>query len=445
MHTIPNTSTQYKVKMSQVIFTLFLIAELSPVKVLGYIAPLIFILYSATSLTSVMYFRFVAINIAYLILITVHFLLIPDFSIQNSVIEYITLSAFWPFVLMPRTFLSTGFVKWLDSLLPKVILFEGIYGIAQGLFGFLTTGSFTGDNGDRVAGTVKPSFYGGADFSNAIFVINMICLSILVIPRIKSVRMRWLTIIISLASIILASVVHAYIFLFIAVVVALLINLVRVARNKRIMLFVLGGVIASALAVSILFTNFELITVYGGRFSAGDSPRAAIIDRTFNVIPSNYPMQPYIGLGPGQFISRAALIGTGLYFGGPLNPVNVPLVTPYVSDLMQKYFMDLWIQAAVTTYYGSTDQPFLSWLAIWAEYGLIGVICAVIFVVKILQRIMTHKYREVLQTTLLIVAVLFIFLLGSQENYWEVPQAIFLGCFLISLFMRYTVIGHTED
>jgi hypothetical protein len=149
-------------------------------------------------------------------------------------------------------------------------------------------------------------------------------------------------------------------------------------------------------------------------------------------IPIEYPMMPIVGLGPGQFSSRAALIGTGMYFGGD-NPRQIPFLPQGSSRVFQDYLEGLWMVAVANPFWGSTQKPFYSWLSVYTEFGVMALVIifggAVLLLVR-LKRAATNAEGRVLATATGGGIILFL-LLGLQENYWETPQALFVGLMLL--------------
>jgi hypothetical protein len=142
-----------------------------------------------------------------------------------------------------------------------------------------------------------------------------------------------------------------------------------------------------------------------------------------------------VGLGPGQFSSRASLIASGLYLGGANDPQAPPFLTPQATRLAADYCLSLLIAYADQgEVIGSTHQPFFSVLSVYTELGAFGLVLVGWVVVRIVRRARrraatdpTTRYRSVL----FVAGVVFVALLGLQENYWEVPQAILIGLLLL--------------
>jgi hypothetical protein len=181
---------------------------------------------------------------------------------------------------------------------------------------------------------------------------------------------------------------------------------------------------------------------------SGESLRSQAIERVFTDMPDEYPLQPIVGLGPGQFSSRAGLIGTGLYFGGPVYARPLPFLPQGMSRAFEDYTLDLWVTHAERTARGfgggSTNQPFLSWLSVYVEWGALALGAAFALTAFLLLRVRlkTTRYVHRILAASFGTGLLLILFLGAQENYWEVPQAILIG--LMTLKVQYAVLISPE-
>ncbi len=151
---------------------------------------------------------------------------------------------------------------------------------------------------------------------------------------------------------------------------------------------------------------------------------------------NEYPYMSLFGLGQGQFSSRASLIGTGYYIGSFENATPLPLISQQMSEPFATYAMPIWrsMRGNFGTW-GSTHQPFFSWLTLFTEFGIFACLLLLFFIGYSLLQIRRRgrNFREQATGIALSIGILFIFLLGFQENYWEVPQAIFPGLLLLKV------------
>jgi len=178
--------------------------------------------------------------------------------------------------------------------------------------------------------------------------------------------------------------------------------------------------------------------------SLGDKYRAALQGRSFKLtllhrlltqVRLEHPAAFAFGFGPGQFASRAALIGTGLYFGGLQSPRGLPVLDAVRPPATEAYVMDLWVEVSKIRSAGSSLRPFSSWLAVMSEAGVAGCLLVAAVTLVLLWRAggrARHSGQRLLGLSFGAMLI-FLFLLGAQEHYWETPQAILPGCMLLKL------------
>jgi hypothetical protein len=419
----------------------------SPVKILAYAAPLValgwFILVTKSSIVLrnflIWIFLFAGI-------ICLHVIFNLNFVLFSGLLSLLTYSSFSFVFAIPASHLAEP--KLLIRILETsqwVVLFESLLGILQAVYGFTKNRSFDVGNGDFVQGTINLSFTSGLAFSNPMYAVNIAFLLIGLFAFFLLEKKGMVPFIVGCIALVLASVVHVLVFLFSAILLVLLILRPTIRKNTASLVAIsILLVFVPVLSFVILSSNFQsLSTIYEGT-AQGSSPRVQVTERTFSTMPTQYPLMPFIGLGPGQFSSRAALIGTGFYFGGPKEPTPLPLPKG-MSKALETNLLDLWFIAASNKYYGSTQQPFYSWLSVYTEMGapifLMIPTLVLGLVLKVKSKVQT--YQQEIMAIAFSIGIVFLFLLGLQENYWEVPQAIFLGCMLLKVL--YACIVHAPN
>jgi hypothetical protein len=287
------------------------------------------------------------------------------------------------------------------------------------------------------------------------FAINIAILLILLFPSLLSEGKGKLAYSIGLLSLILASVVHILLMFAVAILLAFIFYYPTLLKSRRGCITIVAFGVAAFLSFNLLSSNFSTLTNFIQYTLDGKTPRAQIIVRSFTEIPAEYPLMPLIGFGPGQFSSRAALITTGMYFGTPATPTPVPIIPEGMSKPFEKHLLDLWLSLFFDStgnyvHYmnntSSTYKPYFSWLSVYTELGLLGsgvvLLLLIILLFKIKKSIRTSSQR--LLGTSIASAILLLFLLGIQENYWEVPQAIFVGLLLVKLQYANLIYGQTR-
>lgn len=414
-------------------FLLALIICLSPSKALAYLSPIVVLIWLiiATRKKTILN-RSVLLLFLALIWIGLWQIFNREFLLHSALLEIITYSSFVVLAATPLKLLKNPFLgERVEQIVRWTVLIQAITGFVQAFAGYFRSGSFDLNNGDAVAGTITLSLFPDGGLGNPMFAINMGFLLLFLLPSVILKRQGWLVLAFGALTLVLASVMHVLIFLAISVGVAFIIY--RPALPTRVSTVLLFGMLSLILATSsyVLSTNWSTFSTFYTGFINGQSPRAQIYKAAFGDMITEYPLIVSIGLGPGQFSSRAGAIGTGYYFGGPRNPRPLPLLPTEMSPAMQKYMWNLWLAST----YGSTNQPFSSWLAIYTEFGifcfLLICIAITVFLLKllVLAKSKSQKWLAFVCGS----SILFLFLLGFQDNYWEVPQAILVGVMLIQI------------
>ena len=369
------------------------------------------------------------------------------FVATGALATLFTYSAFAVVVAIPSSLVAgSELYSRMARVTGWVVLGEALLGFVQALYGYRQTGSFDLANGDYVEGTIHPQLAPELSLSNPMFAVNIAFMLIALFPRAAARKRELLFLLSAVVVLILASVVHVLIFLAAALGAAYLLYRPRVGRWPVAIGAALGMFTIGWLAWSLLRTNLGHLPVFAQLMLAGEYPRAVVVERVVTEAPREYPFMPLVGLGAGQFGSRAGLIATGMYFGGPLNPRPLPLVPTGMSEPFRTYALDQWLAAASNPAFGSTHQPFFSWLSVYTEFGVVVFCGLLLFVMAALVRVKVaaRQDRCRLQAMALGAGVIFLFLLGLQENYWEVPQAILLGLMFLKVLYANLVHGIRE-
>jgi hypothetical protein len=426
-------------------YVAMLIATFTPFKALGYLLPLAFIawmgLHHAVSRN-----RMFVIVAALLGAAAVYETVLDEFLLTNYLVACVTFSAFLPLWIIDDR-LVTSRVLQVDMLgaTSTMVLCQGVVGVIQALYGATQTGTFSGDNGDYVAGTIYPHLGAERAFSNPMFAVNMVFMLLGCLSHPEPTRRKGRTaLLLGAIALVLASVMHVLVFLIAALVGAWILTRPRRvtgprrSRGTRGILLLLA--VVSSLSYFALSDNVALVTRVAERsidLEAVDIPRVLLITQVFSELPAEEPLQPLIGLGPGQFSGRAALIMSGLYLGGPDNPKPLPLLSPQATTLSNFYCISLLIAMGEQEGdIGSSQQPFFSYMTVYTEAGLVGSVLVLLLFGRTLWRVRMQARRTPearLQLLLFAAAVIFLFFLGWQAAYWETPQALFVGMLLLKV------------
>jgi len=414
----------------------------SPLKPLAYILPLLvigWILFNNLERKLFSVSKIFVINI-WLVVVGISVLANTDFVMQNALLALLTYSSFLLFLVIPSRALASPelFRKMLKLTLIMVII-EGCWGFVQGMYSFYRNKTFDVSTGDAVDGTIHPALSHTASLANVMFAINLALALIFLIPFLYQLsNKKRIFVALAVVTLIMTSVMHVLVFAVIAIGAAYIIfnpGYIKFSFKKIVALLVVVS-FPVIVTVNLLSSNVTLISHYFEKITNGDIPKTQVVLRLINEVPQEYPAVHYVGVGPGQFSSRAGLISTGLYFGSPANPKSLPLLTPKVAKPLDNYIMDLWLWVSSLPYAaGSTLLPFASWISFYAEFGMFGffVLLASLTIALLLVRSRANTLMKRRMAFSFGAAVTLLFLLGVQDNYWEVPQAIFIGLMLIKV------------
>ena len=423
---------------------------LSPFKALAYITPFIFIFVMAVASTELkgILFRWFCLCSAIFGVIAFYFIVYSDFIVKNALLTVVTYSSFIPLVIIPSKELnSVNLVHKISRASVSIFVFEGVFGIIQAVYGATQNGGFGADNGDFVEGTIHLGLIADRSFGNPIFVYNMIFLGLSsLLYVLLFAKKKQYKIVLGYLSIILASVVHLIVFFFASICGTMLLCYLSLRNKKgetfrKIVGFLKKGVVVlvifSAVVILAIGDNIAQIPFFLTKITSGDIAKAEITLYALFDIPQEEHLFPYIGLGPGQFSSRASLIASGFYLS---NNENNFLGKEKPRVLTDKYMYSLLLRELDAEYVGSTTWPWYSLLSIYTEFGVIGlfIVLYIFFrmIKKLLQKI-SLSYEKAIIGMVALIELFFIFFSAFQENYWELTHAIFLGILSLRIYYHY--------
>lgn len=144
-------------------------------------------------------------------------------------------------------------------------------------------------------------------------------------------------------------------------------------------------------------------------------------------LPKSVWFQPLIGIGFGQYASRAALFATREY-----GKIALPFPR-YAGTYTERIILPLLRVANSSTHF-----PTSSWMATYGEMGLVGLLVAVLVIVKGVLRFRRYRSVRFLRMNLcMVISLLYLALIGFQAVYWEYTQAIFPAVLTIKLCYDY--------
>lgn len=420
------------------------VAAFSPVKSLAFVAPYVLIgLYlirsgqsDARSVRRLILATSLTVS-AWLALTLLHGIVQSRFSFTAAALSLVTYGPLIYLLAIPSPMLSWDvevkdrfkrFAAWL-------LVLQSVVGTVQGLWMYSVTGTFLGSTGDAVEGTIHLQLGPSGTFSNPIFAANVAFLLILLLPGVvmgDRTRLSVGAVAIGGLAFVMASVVHVLLFLALALMIGGLPALVR-SRLRTKLRGILTASAASYLAFALIGPNLLTISTYSRMLAGGELPRAEVWHSVIMELPQEYPYVPLIGLGPGQFSSRAGMVSSGVYATG----VGVRL-SSQPSEAQRRFLLDAYARSLEGHPFGSTGQPLSSWLSVYTEFGafVTAIVLGSAFVV------VRRRVRRLRQAgcsadawSLLSASILFL-LLGFQENYWETPQAVMIGLVMIKAISR---------
>ena len=430
----------FRLRYNRAYYFGFLLALLfcwSPSNALAYLSPaLVTIYYLLVTRSGIVFRNLILVGSLWLLWIMIHAPFVGNFAWGSALLSMLTFSAFIPVVAIPTCFLSS---QWLmprfERWIRLTVLIQASLGIVQAFYGFFQNGSFDVGNGDYVEGTIHPWLAPEGSFSNPMFATNMTFLILFLIPGLLTQRKYLFVILLGLFSLVLASVMHVLLFLGAAIGFVLLLYAPAILGRRSGWLFVGLTVVAMVVALNLLSSNFTQVQRVAN-LTTGNTPRGEMLSALTSYVLPKYPYMPLFGFGPGQFSSRASLIGTGYYYGTVDAPRTFPLVPQQSSEPFESYALPVWSKMfGMGGYWGSTYQPFFSWLTLFTEFGIFILLLLFLFIGYLLLHIRqrARNYRAQSTAIALSIGILFTFFLGFQENYWEVPQAIFPGLLILKV------------
>jgi hypothetical protein len=408
----------------------------SPFKALAYVAPFL-----VTALLIIGGVRRLAIRVFWLawswgFMVAFYGLLNHNFQFENALVAFVTWFGMALILLIPTKGIGVKELlarveKWAWSLLAL----ESVWGIVQAFYGAMRTGGFDMANGDYVEGTIHPWLEPGLAYSNVMFAVNVALLLLFLLPSMWRSRHIWKVTIYGLGvlALVLASVVHVILFLAISVgASAVLLFRWRIRLSRLVGIGIFTGLLIG-LTAAFLPRNLGTVSIFASQIFQGEVPKSVSVITAVRDLPQKYWFSPIFGLGPGQYASRAGLISTGLYFGGLTNPYYIPFLPNRLTKAQEEHLLPLWIWHESNPYWGSTQKSYFSWLAVYSEWGILGLVFVVGLLVGLLRRVKNLPSYKDVEKLVLGTTVVFLFLLGFQENNWEVTQAWFAGLLLIKI------------
>jgi hypothetical protein len=330
-----------------------------------------------------------------------------------GVIGYLPIFILWS---LSRDFrLSEGFAWRLANACLVFILLEGALGLAQ----WVAT-----QNGDFVSGTfgLFDAVTNERTISQVNFCFTLFCTTVYCANWINKRRMK-LGCGVALTVVLLASTVHQTLF-FMALLPVLAITGGRRFRRLVVSLGIIGALFAGA-----LFFDPQIADHIDGWADkvllAPTSPKRLSVTGAFEVMQGKNVL---LGVGLGQFSSRAAILSSGS--GTSVNMPKILVDTSTYYERFMKLPVFLYQQNGESS---AMSMPYFSVLSIITEFGLVF---SAMFLLKIVQTVIENIRLGAASQEAWSVScycnffIGFLFLCSFIQNYLELTQAIMIPALL---------------
>lgn len=418
-------------------YLLALLLGYSPSKTLGYLGPMasvvIFMGYMLVKKERYVINQFMKFFFGWVLLTLLYRGLNEELIPQNSVIAFLTYSSFIPLFLVPSRKLVGG------SLFPRMVRFtaiivlcEALIGFVQGMYGYVFKPG--GTPGDYVEGTLHIFLAPSSSLSNPMFCYNiMFGIVVLLVFSFHFKKKIPKGVYLGLIVFGMATVVHLALVWALAIGSAFFIVRPKIIAKGRTTIFypMLAVLMIIGMTVVVFKSGAGHVGSRWENYQRGGNYKAMMFNLLITDLPEKHPVTFIFGAGPGQFGSRAAAIGAG-YLG------NLPPGFKYVSPpLFREYLLDMWINWIGTWWRSAVNSPESSWFAILSEEGILGFMILIGVMTRSSIKAILHSVRNPSRKVYCfgyLSCIFAIFLSGFSSFYWEVPQAIFMGCLAAKLF-----------
>lgn len=167
--------------------------------------------------------------------------------------------------------------------------------------------------------------------------------------------------------------------------------MLQLRMSKGILTAVLVGGAVLATIFWIQRDNIRYVTGLAARAIGNEqlAPRKVkYVRSTFGPFLAESWQYPWIGCGPGNYSSRGAAIVSGEFL--TRQPAYIP-ATP--APMAEKYVIPLWNRTLLKNPFtdGVANAPYSTWVSVFAETGIIGLVLFAGFLLAIWKRLRLHK------------------------------------------------------
>jgi hypothetical protein len=341
-------------------------------------------------------------------------------------------SLLWPFtygtfivlamylLVSPRRSVTPATMQIVVQIATYWVFVQGLVGIIQyGLSG----------NPDGVAGTVGLlDFLGNITINQVYFGFAILSILPAIVFWPYRLRLRWFSSLIGLVAVGLSQSGHA-IFAFLGAI-----TLVYVVGAMRIRFFLPGVLVAIlpfAIAVFLYSDSLNIAKNWYEKTLRENSPKMMMISQLLEDLVEDNKLF-LLGSGPGQYLSRASLIGSGLLTNFQSRYQEAP-------DRLDENFIPIFTQYLVVGEGSAIAKPYNSFMSICSEWGALitfGVLCGmVILSVGNMIRARSCSSEEAVLRRYVAFYVVFLGAVAMVELYFEMPAAIAPGGWLAVVAM----------
>ena len=416
-----------------------LLAAFGPSKALAYCVPvlmvLIYIVYMSLQGDRKVLNSFIGVVLIWCGGTVFYAVINQYFVLQNSLICFFTYSALFPLLIIPSKYLAGELLlKRMIKVAIPVVVIETVVGLMQACYAYFIVGSGRGSAGDYVEGTLHIMPAASSSLSNAMYCFNMLfCIFAILIYTLKHHNKISKVALLGLVAVGLGTVVHLMILWVVALVVAFVIirpKVVIAGKSGTLYPIVALGFVV-LVTVGVLLSGAGHVNNRWSNIQSGQNYKVQLYQMLSDDIPQDHPSVMVVGAGPGQFGSRSAAIAAG--YLGTLPPGFNYELTMY----FKKYLLAMWIGWIGIWWHSVVNSPASSWFAVISEFGYIGFFVVLWGFIKLFAKTFKQGLRmpsRRLEAFALFSFALTIFLAGFPTLYWEIPQAIFVGCLFAKMF-----------
>lgn len=294
-------------------------------------------------------------------------------------------------------------------------LLQGLVGIAQ----FAISG-----NPDAVAGTVGLFDYrDNITINQVYFGFAMLSLLPFIAMYPEKLPLRWPTVFVGLVAVLLSQSGHATIFFLISCLAFLL-----GPRSRKAIVVVPVVMALVAYGMLLLFpATVDLAATWAERTLGPDSPKLLMLENLAFQASEDFKFA-MLGAGPGQYMSRAMLVGAGIL-------TRVQWLGQEVPPRIDQFYWSIWYLYAEVGEGSAIAKPYNSYMSVFAEWGVVGLGALGLAIVVVLRRALLLAIRGrgaevVFAGKYLVFYTLFLCLAAAIELYFEMPAAIAPGALL---------------